>query len=192
MKVQQIAIFASGSGSNAVQLIAYFKNHPHIQIQLVLSNKKDAPVLEKAENLGVKTHYFDNDSFENGLQIVAFLKENAIDWVVLAGFLRKISSPFLDAFPNKIINIHPSLLPDFGGKGMYGKHVHAAVIAQKVPKSGITIHLVNEVFDEGEHLAQFSLDISPNETPEGLALRIQELEHTHFAPIIEQTLLQHA
>ena len=188
MKTKSIAVFASGSGSNAENLIRFFKNHPSIRVELVLTNKEDAPVVSKAKNLGVEVLCFSNEAFENGLTVLQELDYRAIDWIVLAGFLRKIPLNIIHGYPNRIINIHPSLLPKYGGKGMYGMHVHQAVIRAQESTSGITIHLVNEEFDKGEQLAQFETSIDSSDTPESLAVKIHALEQKHFPTIVEQTI----
>lgn len=188
MKKHVVAIFASGNGSNAVNLIRHFHDHPHIRIALVLSNKQDAPVIEKANDLGVETLIFDNAAFENGLTVLQELDYRGVEWIILAGFLRKIPLNLIHGYPNRILNIHPSLLPKFGGKGMYGMHVHRAVVAAHEPETGISIHFVNANFDEGELIAQFSTEVTPDDTPETVADKIHALETTHFPYIVEQTI----
>lgn len=190
MKKHIVAIFASGNGSNAVNLIRHFQNHPHIQIALVLSNKQDAPVVEKANNLGIETLIFDNAAFENGLTVLQELDYRGVEWIILAGFLRKIPLNLIHGYPNRILNIHPSLLPKFGGKGMYGMHVHRAVVEAKEQETGISIHFVNAHFDEGEIIAQFSTEVTSSDTPETVAGKIHALETTHFPYIVEQTILK--
>jgi len=180
-----MAIFASGAGTNAREVIRYFELHPHAQVTLVVCNKSDAGVLTIAKEFGVETMIIDKSMFQDEKKFLSELRERGIELIVLAGFLWLIPSWLVQEFPGGIINIHPSLLPKFGGKGMYGMHVHRAVIAAGEKKSGITIHLVNEHFDEGQHLAQFETDIPEGTTPEGLAQRIHELEHRHFAEVID-------
>nr|WP_294859960.1 phosphoribosylglycinamide formyltransferase [uncultured Fluviicola sp.] len=189
MNKKSIALFASGNGSNAVNLIYFFQNHPQIEVKTLVCNKSDAPIVEKARALGVEVLIFTNEEFESGLTVLQELDYRAIDWIVLAGFLRKIPVNIIRGYQNRIINIHPSLLPKYGGKGMYGKFVHEAVIGAKELKSGISIHLVNEEFDKGELLAQFETEINPDDTFDSLAEKIQLLEHKHFPIIVEQTLL---
>jgi phosphoribosylglycinamide formyltransferase-1 len=189
MEKRNIAIFASGTGSNAVNLIHHFQDHASIRVQLVLCNKQDAPVIEKANALGIETFICSNEAFENGLTVLQELDYREISWIVLAGFLRKIPVNIIRGYQNKIINIHPSLLPKFGGKGMYGMHVHRAVCEAKETESGISIHFVNEAFDEGKIIAQFRTPISPSDTPESVAEKIQLLEATHFPYIVEETIL---
>lgn len=189
MNKKSIALFASGNGSNAENLIRFFQNHPQIEVKMLVCNKADAPVVEKARALGVEVLVFTNEEFESGLTVLQELDYRAIDWIVLAGFLRKIPLNIIHGYPNRMINIHPSLLPKYGGKGMYGKFVHEAVVSAKEPKSGISIHLVNEEFDQGEILAQFETVVTPEDTWESLAAKIHALEHKHFPIIVEQTVL---
>jgi phosphoribosylglycinamide formyltransferase-1 len=187
--MKNIAIFASGSGSNAQKLMEYFDNHPQVRISMVLSNKSDAPVLLRAANFMVPTHVFDRKAFYETDEIPNLLKKNKIDWVVLAGFLWLVPENMLDAFPDKIINLHPALLPKFGGKGMYGMKVHEAVIAAHEPKSGITIHFTNKHYDEGNIIFQAECEILPGDTAEILAEKIHTLEHTHLPKVVEKTIL---
>jgi phosphoribosylglycinamide formyltransferase 1 len=189
MKFHSVAIFASGNGSNAVNLIEHFQNHASIRVDLLICNKASAPVVEKAKNLGVETLIFDNEAFENGLTVLQELDYRAIEWIVLAGFLRKIPVNIIRGYHNRIINVHPALLPKFGGKGMYGMYVHQAVVAANEVKSGISIHLVNEEFDKGAILAQFDTVIDSSDSPEDVAQKIHTLEHKHFPIIVEKTIL---
>lgn len=185
-----IAIFASGTGSNAVRLITHFQNHAQISVVLVLSNKPDAKVLESAKKLGIETVIRDNSQVADGEQMKTLMRAFQVDWIVLAGYLRLIPSELVHAFPNKIINLHPALLPRYGGKGMFGHHVHEAVIAAGEKESGITIHLVNSHFDEGAILAQFRCPVSANDTPDTLySQKIQYLEHNYFPVVVEKTIL---
>lgn len=184
--MKRIAIFASGAGSNAEKIIAYFKNHSTIQIALIVCNKPNAGVLKIAENNSVATLLIEKEQFFRGDGYIQALKDAQIDRIVLAGFLWKIPTALIAAFPNKIINIHPALLPKYGGKGMYGNFVHEAVIANQEKESGITIHYVNEHFDEGETIFQASCTVAPTDTPTSLAAKIHVLEHTHFARVIEE------
>jgi phosphoribosylglycinamide formyltransferase-1 len=189
MKKHSVAVFASGNGTNAINLIQSFQANPEISIDLVLCNKSDAPVVEKSKALGVEVLIFSNEAFESGLTVLQELDYRGIEWIVLAGFLRKIPLNIIRGYQDHIINIHPSLLPDFGGKGMYGMHVHRAVVEAKAQKSGISIHLVNEEFDKGRILAQFETAISPNDTPEQVATKIHTLEQLHFPTIVAQTII---
>ncbi len=165
----KIAIFASGTGSNAVKIIEHFKDRPQYQF-VVLSNKKDAPVLEKAQKLGIQTHTFDRKDFYESEKIVDFLKTENI----------------IRQFPNKIINLHPALLPKFGGKGMFGSRVHEAVIAAGEKESGITIHYVSEKYDEGKVIFQAKCELSEGETAESLAQKIHQLEHKYLPQTVEK------
>lgn len=183
-----LAIFASGTGSNAVNLIRYFENHSEIEIGVLVCNKENAPVVVKAKELGVETLIISNEEVENGLTLLQELDYRAVDWIVLAGFLRKLPVNLINGYQDHIINVHPALLPNFGGKGMYGNFVHAAVIEAREPKSGISIHLVNEEFDKGKILAQFEIAIVSSDTIESLAEKIHKLEHEYFPMIIEKTI----
>lgn len=181
-----IAIFASGSGSNALKLIEHFKNHSFIDVKLIVCNNPKAGVIEKAIHYGIELLMIEKDRFFEGDAYVNTIKEKEISWIILAGFLWKIPKMLIEAFPDKIINIHPALLPKFGGKGMYGKYVHEAVLAAKEQKSGITIHLVDEIYDHGKIIFQAECNVDASETPETMAKKVQELEHTHFAREVEK------
>ncbi|MEQ8581116.1 MAG: phosphoribosylglycinamide formyltransferase [Marinoscillum sp.] len=179
-----IAIFASGSGTNAEQLVKHFSQVEGISTSIILSNKPDAFVLERARKLGIPTSTFSKSEF-TAPTFLSVLESHRIDYIILAGFLWKIPAYLIQAFENRIINIHPSLLPKYGGKGMYGSYVHEAVIAQGEKTSGITIHLVNEKYDDGRILFQASCDLSPEDTPDTLASKIHTLEHQYFPQIVE-------
>ena len=185
---KRIVIFASGSGTNAENIIKYFQRTQFAEVVRVLSNKKDAKVLERAERLGVNTVSFTKEElfFENG--VLEILKEVEPDIIVLAGFLLKFPEIILKEFPNKVINIHPALLPKYGGKGMYGNYVHEAVINNKEAETGITIHYVNENYDEGAIISQKKVTLSKNETPETVAEKVHILEYEWFPKIIEEVL----
>ena len=187
-KKYKIAIFASGGGSNAEQFFKYYKENDLANITLVLSNKKNAYVIERAKSHHLPVKIFNKEDFYKTSSILDLLKRYKIDVVVLAGFLWKIPNNLIKAFPNKIINIHPALLPKYGGKGMYGIHVHAAVIAANEKESGITIHLVNENYDEGKILAQKKCPVLENDTPEILAKRVLKLEHEFYPKVVEVLL----
>ncbi len=189
MKKARIAIFASGTGSNAINLIRFFENHPSIEVGFVLSNKADAPVLESAKALGVDVMFYDNKKVADGNFLVELCQEQQIDWVVLAGYLRLIPTALINAFPEKMINLHPSLLPNYGGKGMFGGHVHKAVIENKEPESGITIHFVNQEFDKGRIIAQFRCAIAENEGISDLEKKIRYLEQSYLPTVIQNTIL---
>jgi len=190
MKTQSVALFASGSGSNAVNLIRYFEGNEEIRIALLVCNKADAPVVEKVKALGIEVLISGNQSFEEGLELTAELQQRCIDWIILAGFLRKLPVALIRTYEDHIINIHPALLPKFGGKGMYGMHVHKAVIEAKETESGITIHLVNEEFDKGRTLEQYRVSLDETDSPETVAQKVQELEHRYFPYIAERTINQ--
>jgi phosphoribosylglycinamide formyltransferase 1 len=189
MKKARIAIFASGSGSNAEKIFQYFKNHDQIGVELLLSNNSNAFALQRAEKYGIHTLVFDRDEFYNSVKISEYLKHKGITHIVLAGFMWLVPTHLIIAYPNHILNIHPALLPKYGGKGMYGMHVHKAVIAAGEQQSGITIHLVNEQYDEGQILFQAKCEIKPGYTPEDLADKIHLLEHQHYPKVIEEFIL---
>ena len=187
--VNKIAIFASGSGTNAENLIKYFKDKLNLaQIVLVLTNNKNAGVINKCKKLAVPVFILNNSHFENTENLINLLKKNKVDWIVLAGFLRKINPHLIAEFPNRIINIHPALLPNYGGKGMYGHFIHEAVVAAGEKESGITIHYVNENYDEGTIIFQVHCMIDKNENATTLAAKIHDLEQRHFPVVLEQLL----
>ncbi|WP_153797623.1 phosphoribosylglycinamide formyltransferase [Foetidibacter luteolus] len=185
-----IAIFASGAGSNANKIIEHFSNHQLVHVKLVACNKPGAGVIDIAASYGIPVLMIEKEKFFRGNAYVEELKEAGIDFVVLAGFLWKVPSALINAYANKIVNIHPALLPKYGGKGMYGNFVHAAVIAAKEKESGITIHVVDELYDHGSVIFQATCPVLPQDTPETLAQRIHALEHQHYPAVIEQFLLQ--
>jgi phosphoribosylglycinamide formyltransferase-1 len=182
--MSNIAIFASGSGTNAEQIIRYFSTDPAHSVKLVLSNKADALVLQRSKNLAVPTRVFDWKTFYKTRQVLDILSEASIDFLVLAGFLWLVPEYLLITFPKRIINIHPALLPDYGGKGMYGMRVHESVIRDGRKKSGITIHLIDEEYDRGKILFQAECPVLPEDTPEDLAGRIHQLEHRYYPEVI--------
>jgi phosphoribosylglycinamide formyltransferase-1 len=184
--MKHLAIFASGSGSNAANLIQYFRNHPDVVIDSVWSNSKEAYVLERASNLGVEARYFTRQEFSGSDQMLKELQRRKVDLIILAGFLWLVPPEFVEAFT--IINIHPALLPAYGGKGMYGSFVHESVVRNKEKESGITIHLVNKEYDKGEHLLQKKCPVYPDDTPDTLAERIHELEYQYFPQAIADYL----
>lgn len=186
MDHKKLVIFASGSGTNAAAIATYFDRHASIHVSAIYSNKPDAYVLERAKKLAISTTVFSRSAFDSN----SFLDLlQGVDYIILAGFLWKIPSWLVAAFPEKILNIHPSLLPKFGGKGMYGAHVHRAVLQAKEKVSGITIHLVNEVYDEGEILFQATCSIAADETPDSLAAKVHQLEHKHYPEVIERYIM---
>lgn len=185
---KRIAIFASGSGSNAQKIMEHFKYATSAEVALVLSNNPEAYVLQRADNFEIPSHVFDKKTFFQTEEIVNLLKSLEIDIIVLAGFLWLVPENLLKAFPNKIINIHPALLPKFGGKGMYGDRVHQAVLDAGEEEHGITIHFVNEHFDEGEIIHQAKFKVDPADTLEILKFKGQQLEHQYFPKVIETFL----
>lgn len=185
---KRIAIFASGTGSNAVNFINYFKNHDSIEVALVLSNNNEAPVLQKAESLGIETVAITNSAAANGSFMVSLLSSYNVHFVVLAGYLRLIPRELIAEYENNMVNIHPSLLPKYGGKGMYGCRVHKAVIENKEKESGITIHMVNAIYDDGEVLFRAKVDVNQDDTQDSLAQKIHKLEHAHFPKVVEALL----
>lgn len=188
LAMTRIAIFASGAGSNAEKIIQYFHNHDTTGIALVVCNRPGAGVLDIAAREKIPTLLIERERFMKGDGYVPELKAHNINFIVLAGFLWKIPLTLIAAFPESIINIHPALLPSYGGKGMYGMNVHAAVINAGEKESGITIHYVDEHYDNGDIIFQDRCKIEPGETPETLAAKIHKLEHMHFPKVIEQVL----
>jgi len=176
----RIAIFASGKGTNVEAIIQYFSKDPFANIALVVCNKPGAGVLQIAADAGIETLLIENERFHNGDAYVPVLKARQIDWIILAGFLWKLPSALIRHWPSAILNIHPALLPKYGGKGMYGQKVHQAVIDAKDTASGISIHFVDEQYDHGEVIFQVCCPVLPEDTPQSLAARIQKLEHQHF------------
>lgn len=186
--MKYIAVFASGSGTNAENIIRFFRTHEKISVKTVLSNRPSAGVLERASALGVETLTFTRDEFTGSDRIICALKERDISFIVLAGFLWLVPENLVRAYRGRIINIHPALLPKYGGKGMYGSRVHEAVISGGEKKSGITIHHVNERYDDGDIILQATCPVEPGDTPETLASRIHELEYEHYPKVIEMLL----
>ena len=186
--MKKIALFASGHGTNVQQIMDYFKDSNNIKIDVVIVNKKDSYARERAKNMGVDNLYFNRDDFYNSDKVLEELKKREIDMIVLAGFLLLIPQNLIYNFPNAIINIHPALLPKYGGKGMYGHFVHETVIANKEKESGITIHYVNDRYDEGQTIFQAKCEVSPNDTSDDLAAKIHLLEKEYFPKVIESIL----
>jgi len=185
---KRVAIFASGSGSNAQKLMEHFKNSPEVEIALVLTNNPDAYVLQRADNFEIPSHIFDKNEFYKTDHIVELLKNLDIDLIVLAGFLWLIPKSLIHEYPGRIVNIHPAILPKFGGKGMYGDHVHLAVMDAKEPEGGITIHYVNENYDEGEYIYQAKYRIDKEDNLEMIKFKGQQLEHLHYPRVVESIL----
>lgn len=186
----RLCILASGGGSNAEAICNYFKDHPAIEVVLILSNRLSAGVHQIAERHHVPSQTLPAKEWTEGQAIVSLLKENTISHIVLAGFLLMIPESILAAYPNRIVNIHPSLLPAYGGKGMYGHHVHEAVHSAKEEVTGLSIHLVNQEYDDGEILFQAQVTISPADTPEQIAHKVLRMEHYYFPRVIEAWILQ--
>jgi phosphoribosylglycinamide formyltransferase-1 len=182
----RLAIFLSGTGSNAEKIFSYFKDHPSIKMGIVLSNNSEAQGLQRARKFNIPTHTFTKHQFRESDEVLNWLKEAEITHIVLAGFLWMIPDNLIKAYPNRIINIHPALLPKFGGKGMYGIKVHEAVKAAGEAQTGITIHEVNEKYDEGKIIFQATCQVLPSDTPASIAGKVQALEHAHYPREIEK------
>ena len=181
----KIALFASGSGSNAENIVHYFSHNPNFNFPLIISNKADAFVHTRAKNLDIPSFTFSRDEFSDGEKILTLLKIYNVDCIVLAGFLLKIPQTLILAYPQKIINIHPALLPKHGGKGMYGMRVHEAVAEAADTESGITIHYVNGNYDEGSIIFQATCPVSTTDTPDMIAEKVHKLEYEYFPKVIE-------
>ncbi len=182
--MKNIAIFASGKGSNAENISKYFEESEIARIVLICTNNKNAGVLDRAKMLGLRSLVFNTEELSNG-SVLQKLQASKVDLIVLAGFLKKIPDSILEAYPNRVINIHPALLPDYGGEGMYGKHVHQAVVDNEEEETGITIHYVSDEYDEGEIIFQESVDVDPDDTPEDVAYKVHQLEYQHYPAVIE-------
>lgn len=186
--MHRIAIFASGEGTNARNFVEYFKHSKDIRIALIVSNKREAGVVQMAKDAGIEVLIVDKESFYTSDKVVDELRQKA-DFIVLAGFLWMIPDNICKAFAGKMVNIHPALLPNYGGKGMYGANVHEAVIANKEKESGITIHYVNDRYDEGKVIFQAKCKVEASDTPQSLAQKIHELEYKFYPSIVEKLLL---
>ncbi|PIB37231.1 phosphoribosylglycinamide formyltransferase [Reichenbachiella sp. 5M10] len=189
MSKVKIAIFASGSGTNAEQIATHFADSDQVEVDMILSNKPQAYVLERAKKFDIPTHVFSREAFYQSEGVLELLRAREVDFIVLAGFLWLVPSYLIDAYREKIINIHPALLPSYGGKGMYGDKVHQAVVANQEAESGITIHLVDEVYDNGRVLRQEKVALEAGESPESLAQKIHRLEYQYFPQTIEGFVL---
>lgn len=185
---KKIVIFASGTGTNAENIIKFFQKSPQARVVAVFSNKRSAKVLRKAHNLKIKALHFDWAALYDSNEVLHILEDINPDLIVLAGFMWIFPEDIIKDFPDKIINIHPALLPKYGGKGMYGMKVHQAIIENKEKESGISIHYVSEKYDEGEVIFQATIEISAADTPEVLAEKIHHLEYKHFPEVIQQLL----
>ena len=183
-----VAIFASGNGSNAENIANYFSDNNNISITLIVSNKSDAYVHERAKKLRIPSVSFNKIEFADGIKILKTLKDYKIDFIVLAGFLLKVPDSILESYPESIINIHPALLPKHGGKGMYGDRVHQAVKNAGDLETGITIHYINENYDEGDIIFQSFCDVLLEDTPDDIANKVHALEYEHYPKVIEETI----
>jgi phosphoribosylglycinamide formyltransferase-1 len=185
---KNLVLFASGSGSNVENISNYFSSNPDVHLKGVFTNNHKAGVIERCNRLAIPLYSFNRSVFNDPKGLLELLRFLNPDLIVLAGFLWKIPPMFVEAFPEKIINIHPALLPKFGGKGMYGNRVHEAVVENKETESGITIHYVNEAYDEGSIIFQKSISITPEDTAEDVAHKIHDLEYRYFPEVIESLL----
>lgn len=189
--VVNVSIWASGSGTNAENLILKFKNHPFIKIKMIVTNNPNAGVIQRAEKLKKTVHIIPkNILYEKTDRVLELLQQEEIDLIVLAGFLLKVPEKIIEYFPQQIVNIHPALLPKYGGKGFYGEKVHKAVIENKEKESGITIHYVNEEYDAGQIIVQVKCPVNENDTAETLASKIHQLEYEYYPVAVEQVATQ--
>lgn len=186
--ITNVAILASGNGSNAENIARYFISNPNVKISLILTNNQKAFALQRARNLGIPCAYFSKDFWQNGEAILKLMHIYNIGFVILAGFLAKIPDIILQAYPQRMVNIHPSLLPLHGGKGMYGDRVHEDVLRCGDKESGITIHYTSEVYDAGQIIAQYRCEVKPDDTPDTLATRVHALEYDYYPKVIEQLI----
>lgn len=186
--MKRIVLFASGSGSNVENIVRYFEHNNAVTITTVFTNKSDAPVIERCNRLKISALSFNRIAFYETDCILNILKDCNPDLIILAGFLWKIPQNLVKNFPNKIINIHPALLPKYGGKGMFGMHVHQAIKDNNEQETGITIHFVNENYDEGAIIKQVKTKISPQDTPNDIAAKVHQLEYAHFPKVIDKLL----
>ncbi len=189
--MKNIAIFASGNGSNAESLTKYFNNGNTANVKLIVCNNKNALVLQRAKNLNIEALIMPKEDLcsENPVELLEILESRKIDYIILAGYLLKIPLALVNKYTHKIINIHPALLPKYGGKGMYGMNIHKAVVEAKEKETGITIHLIDEIYDNGEVIFQTSCSIEPDDTPEIVAKKISLLEQTYFPKVVEEYIL---
>ena len=184
----RLAILGSGNGTNAQQISEYFAGRGDVEVACIIYNKRDAYIAQRAKNLGIEARYFGRADFYDNGAVLDYLRAKQVDWVILAGFLWLVPEAMLDAYPDRIINIHPALLPNYGGKGMYGHHVHEAVVAAGERESGITIHIVDRHYDRGTTLFQARCSVTPDDTPDTLAAKIHLLEKEHFPRVIDETI----
>ncbi|GAB5524315.1 MAG: phosphoribosylglycinamide formyltransferase [Roseivirga sp.] len=191
MRKKKIAVFASGSGTNAEKIFQYFEGRDDVEIQLLCCNKPNAYVLERAKKFKIASFVFTRDAFYNSTLVADKLKAEEIDLIVLAGFMWLVPASLVADFEDRIVNIHPALLPKYGGKGMYGMHVHNAVKQAGERQSGITIHFVNNHYDEGNIIAQFSCELDPADSPEDIAGKVQQLEHENYPKVVDNLVLKY-
>jgi phosphoribosylglycinamide formyltransferase-1 len=191
MKIKRIALFASGNGSNAIKILEYFKGNASIEVAVLVTNNSNAGVLERTAAYPLPRVVLDKENVKSGVFLIELMKEHQVDFIVLSGYLKLIPVDLVQAFQDKIINIHPALLPKFGGTGMYGQHVHKAVKDAQESESGITIHLVNEVYDKGRIIAQHKVNIVAEDSIAAIQQKVQMLEHKWFAREIENYILQY-
>ena len=184
----RLAILGSGNGTNAQQITEYFAHRNDVEISCIIYNVRDAYIATRAQKLGVEARYFGRHDFYDSTAVLDYLHQKAIDWVILAGFLWLVPDNILEAFPHRVINIHPALLPAYGGKGMYGHHVHEAVKAAGETETGITIHRVSNVCDGGEIVKQFKVALTPDDTVEDIEAKIHQLEMKHFPEVVEEEI----
>ena len=186
---KRLALFISGAGSNALNIIDYFQNHSQIEVGFVLSNNENSPAIAASKSKSIDVFVCSNNEVLDGKYLIDLCQDQNIDFIILAGYLKLIPSDFIERYTDRIINVHPSLLPKYGGKGMYGEKVHSAVLGANEKESGISIHLVNEKFDEGRLLAQFHCLLSNEDSLATLKKKIAYLEHSYFPAVIEKTIL---
>lgn len=187
--MHRLTIFASGSGTNAENIIRYFRNDSRIRVSCVCANRPDAYVIQRAGRHGIDVLVFTRDDFYKSGKVIDYLEQKQIDWIILAGFLWLVPEALIQKYPNRILNIHPALLPKYGGKGMYGSSVHKAVIENHETQSGITIHLIDREYDKGSILFQATCPVYPGESPDQLAERVHQLEYEYYPRIIEKAVL---
>ena len=184
----RLAILGSGNGTNAQQISEYFAGRTDVEVACIIYNVRNAYIAERAKNLGIESRYFGRADFYDNGNVLEYLREKEADWVILAGFLWLVPQAILDAYPGRVINIHPALLPKFGGKGMYGHHVHEAVVAAGERETGITIHIVDQHYDRGTTLFQAKCPVTPDDTPDTVAAKIHLLEKEYFPKVIDETI----
>lgn len=188
--MKRIVLFASGSGTNVENIVHHFQENPGVTISCVLSNNREAQVFDRCNRLNISALYFNRHAFYKSDCVLEILRSMNPDLIVLAGFLWKIPENLVHGFPGKIINIHPALLPKYGGKGMYGMQVHKAVMDNKEKETGITIHYVNENYDEGTIISQVKVKLDEEDTPESIAEKVHRLEYEHFPQVIQKILME--